>query len=50
MVEIDATPRRQDRVLRRATGEGAPVEDLDVVPPTLDELYAHFLRSQEEAP
>jgi Cu-processing system ATP-binding protein len=34
-------------VLRRATGAGAPVEDIDVAPPTLDELYAHFLRSQE---
>ena len=44
MVEIDAAPERKIEVLRRATDEGAPVEDLDVVPPTLDELYAHFLR------
>ena len=49
MVEIDAAPERKIEVLRRATDEGAPVEDLDVVPPTLDELYAHFLRSQEAA-
>jgi Cu-processing system ATP-binding protein len=49
MVEIDATPERKIEVLRRATGEGAPVEDLDVIPPTLDELYAHFLLSQETA-
>ncbi|WP_445500695.1 ATP-binding cassette domain-containing protein [Microvirga sp. G4-2] len=48
-VEIDASPERKIGVLRRATGEGAPVEDLDVVPPTLDELYAHFLLSQEAA-
>lgn len=47
MVEIDASPERKIEVLRRATGEGAPVEDIDVAPPTLDELYAHFLRSQE---
>jgi Cu-processing system ATP-binding protein len=47
IVEIDAAQDQKIAVLRRATGEGAPVEDLDVVPPTLDELYAHFLRSQE---
>ena len=41
--------RQKIEVLRRATGDGAPVEDIDVVPPTLDELYAHFLRSQEAA-
>ncbi|QRM27677.1 ABC transporter ATP-binding protein [Microvirga sp. VF16] len=49
MVEIDAGPDSKIEVLRRATDEGAPVEDLDVVPPTLDELYAHFLLSQEAA-
>jgi len=49
MVEIDASPERKIEVLRRATDEGAPVEDLDIVPPTLDELYAHFLLSQEAA-
>ncbi|MBJ6125596.1 ABC transporter ATP-binding protein [Microvirga splendida] len=49
MVEIDAAPDRKIEVLRRATDEGAPVEDLDVIPPTLDELYAHFLLTQEAA-
>jgi Cu-processing system ATP-binding protein len=49
MVEIDASPERKIEVLRRATDEGAPVEDLDLIPPTLDELYAHFLLSQEPA-
>jgi Cu-processing system ATP-binding protein len=49
MIEIQAAPERKIEVLRRATEEGAPVEDIDVVPPTLDELYAHFLRSQEVA-
>ena len=49
MVEIDAAPDQKIEVLRRATGEGAPVEDVDVVPPTLDGLYAHFLRSEEAA-
>jgi Cu-processing system ATP-binding protein len=49
MVEINASPERKIEVLRRATDQGAPVEDIDVVPPTLDELYAHFLLSQETA-
>ena len=49
MVEIDAAPDRKIEVLRRATGPGAPVEDLEVMPPTLDELDAHFLLSQEAA-
>jgi Cu-processing system ATP-binding protein len=44
-------PRRRgrSRCCGGATDEGAPVEDIDVVPPTLDELYAHFLLSQETA-
>ena len=46
-VEIDATPEHKIELLRRATERGAPVEDVDVVPPTLDEIYAHFLRAQE---
>lgn len=49
ILEIDARPEDKIEILRRATGEGADVEDLDVIPPTLDELYAHFLRSQELA-
>jgi Cu-processing system ATP-binding protein len=46
VIEIDALSENKIDLLRRATIEGAPVEDIDVVPPTLDELYAHFLRSQ----
>ena len=49
-VEVDASPEGKIALLRRATDETAPVEDLDVVPPTLDQLYAHFLRSDEAAP
>lgn len=49
LLEIDAAPDQKIEVLRRATAEGAPIEDVDVAPPTLDELYAHFLRSQEAA-
>ena len=49
-VEIDASPEGKIELLRRATDESAPVEDLDIVPPTLDQLYAHFLRSEAAAP
>jgi Cu-processing system ATP-binding protein len=49
VVEIDAAPERKIEVLRRATDEAAPVEDIDVVPPSLDQLYAHFLMYQEAA-
>ena len=47
VVEIEATAERKIELLRRAIEMGAPIKDVDVVPPTLDELYAHFLRSHE---
>jgi Cu-processing system ATP-binding protein len=47
MLEADASPDEQIMLLRSAAAEGAPVADIEVVPPTLDELYAHFLREQE---
>jgi Cu-processing system ATP-binding protein len=47
IVEIDAPPDQKIDLLHRATAEGTSVEDLEVVPPSLDELYAHFLRSTE---
>lgn len=50
IVEIDAEPERKIKLLRSATASGTSVEDLDVVPPTLDELYAHFLRRAEQTP
>ena len=49
IVEIDTSPDRKIELLRRASGQGSPFDDIDVVPPTLDELYAHFLLSQEAA-
>jgi Cu-processing system ATP-binding protein len=49
MVEIEAPPERKIELLRRATDVDAPVNDVDVMQPTLDELYAHFLRRQEAA-
>lgn len=49
IVEIDAVPDRKIELLHRVTAAGNSVEDVDVVPPTLDELYAHFLRQSEAA-
>jgi Cu-processing system ATP-binding protein len=49
IVEIDAAPDRKIDLLHRATAAGNSVEDVDVVPPSLDELYAHFLRQSEQA-
>jgi Cu-processing system ATP-binding protein len=47
VVEIDAAPEQKIDLLRRATTSGAGLEDLDIEPPSLDELYAHFLRQAE---
>lgn len=47
LVEFDAGPGDIISLMRRATCEESPVEDVAVVPPTLDELYAHFLRRGE---
>jgi Cu-processing system ATP-binding protein len=47
IVEIDAAPEQKIELLRRATASGTELEDLDIVPPNLDELYAHFLRQAE---
>jgi Cu-processing system ATP-binding protein len=49
VVEIETSPESKMEVLRRVAAEGAPVEDIDVIPPSLDDLYAHFLRSRESA-
>jgi Cu-processing system ATP-binding protein len=50
VVEIDAAPEQKIELLRCATAAGTTLEDLDVVPPSLDDLYAHFLRQAERAP
>jgi Cu-processing system ATP-binding protein len=50
IVEIEAAPGEKMEILRAASNDTAGVEDLDVIPPTLDQLYAHFLRSQEATP
>jgi Cu-processing system ATP-binding protein len=50
IVEIDAAPEQKIELLHRATAAGTSVEDLDVIAPNLDELYAHFLRQAERMP
>lgn len=45
VVEFSCPPERKMELLRRVAGDGR-VTDLDVMAPTLDELYAHFLRSR----
>ncbi|MCB8820560.1 ABC transporter ATP-binding protein [Microvirga rosea] len=49
MVEVNVAPEQKIDVLRQAVGLGSPIDDLDVIPPSLDELYAHFLLTQETA-
>jgi Cu-processing system ATP-binding protein len=50
MVEFDAAPGEKIELIRRTTGHGGPTEDVAIVQPTLDDLYAHFLRRYEAAP
>lgn len=45
MVEMVCTAQDKMEVLRRIASEEG-VTDLDILPPTLDELYAHFLQGQ----
>ena len=47
IVEIDAAPNEKIELPRRATADGTAVQDLELIPPNLDELYAHFLRHAE---
>lgn len=49
MLEIDAAPENKVELLRSVVAGEAPVDDLDVTPPTLDELYAHFQDLEREA-
>ena len=48
-LEIDAAPEDKVALLRGAIADGAAIADLDVTPPTLDELYAHFQDIEREA-
>jgi Cu-processing system ATP-binding protein len=48
-LEISVAQDRKIEVLRRASSVGVPVVDIDVAPPNLDDLYAHFLQDREGA-
>lgn len=50
IVELAAMPEQKIDLLRQAIQMGVQLEDVEIMPPTLDELYVHFLRSQEDAP
>lgn len=48
-VEFFAAPDEKVELVRRLVGEGG-ASDIEVIPPTLDDLYVHFLREGESRP
>jgi Cu-processing system ATP-binding protein len=48
VVELSCPPEAKMTLLHRATGD-SHIADLGLLPPTLDELYAHFLSGDGEA-
>jgi Cu-processing system ATP-binding protein len=50
LVDFDAAPGEKIELIRRATDQESPCEDVAILQPTLDDLYAHFLRHHGEAP
>lgn len=49
-LEAEAAPEAKLELLGRAAGLGAAARDVEVLTPSLDELYAHFLDVEREAP
>ncbi len=49
LVEFDAAPGAKIELIRRATDAAGPAQDVAILQPTLDDLYAHFLRRHGEA-
>lgn len=49
-IEINVGPQEKIAALRMATGLGDVVADIDIAPPTLDEIYVGFLRRRSIAP
>ncbi|MBK5959166.1 ABC transporter ATP-binding protein [Rhodoplanes elegans] len=43
--DLTCTPAGKMALLRRAVESGAAIDDIEVAEPTLDDLYAHFLRA-----
>ncbi|TGQ72947.1 MULTISPECIES: ABC transporter ATP-binding protein [unclassified Mesorhizobium] len=48
-IELDASPDSKIAFLRRTAGADVPFDDIEMVPPGLDELYAHFLGGRPSA-
>ncbi|ACA17282.1 ABC transporter related [Methylobacterium sp. 4-46] len=48
-LEFAVADHRKVAMLRTLLCAGSPPEDIDVLSPTLDDLYAHFLRDREPA-
>lgn len=48
-VETETTPEGKMELIRRIVAANGNLADLDVIVPTLDELYAHFLSRKEAA-
>lgn len=46
-VEISLKAEEKLSMIKSILDNGIPVADIDIVQPTLDELYAHFLQEQE---
>ncbi len=48
IVDLTCPEPRKMEVIRHLAGDGSAVEDMEITPPSLDELYAHFLRGGSE--
>jgi Cu-processing system ATP-binding protein len=48
-IELVCSERDKLAMIRRVAAEGIGVANIETVPPTLDDLYAHFLRNPEPA-
>lgn len=47
-IELEASDSDRIEIVRRAVADDGPARDISVIPPTLDDLYAYFLRRVEE--
>ena len=48
-VELTCAPDTKMEVLRGLSALGHDVKDLEIAPPTLEQIYAHFLRREDTA-
>lgn len=47
-IDLTCTETRKMEVIRRLAAAGSAVEDMEITPPSLDDLYAHFLRGEKK--